>query len=332
LTQTDTSKSLASRKRKLGAEFSQKDAVLALSKEAIEAGSKSFAVASKLFSARTRDDAILLYAWCRYADDLIDGQTLGHDQMADFRKGQKERLQELTENTKAALSGSKEMEPAYEALRLVSMRHRIPKKHAMALVRGFEMDVDERVYVTIHDTLDYCYHVAGVVGVMMSMVMGTREELVLDRASDLGIAFQLTNIARDVIEDLRAGRIYLPLEWLQEVGLESIDPENPEHWQQLYGLALRLLDMADPHYRSAHAGIAALPWRSAWAVATANRVYRDIGNKLRREGPAAWRGRVSTSKGRKIVLLGFALKDVLTSRFRRHEHGPLRDKLYQRPI
>ncbi|MEN0088710.1 MAG: phytoene/squalene synthase family protein, partial [Pseudomonadota bacterium] len=211
-------------------------------------------------------------------------------------------------------------------------RHNIPHAHPLALVRGFEMDVDERAYVTIADTEEYCYHVAGVVGVMMAQVMGVRSEATLDRASDLGIAFQLTNIARDVIDDAHAGRMYLPLDWLKEQGLESIDPDDPDHRRRLYGLALRLLDRADPHYESAHAGIAALPWRSAWAIAAAGRVYRDIGSKLRQGGPDAWQSRISTTKGRKIFLLALALKDVAASRLRRKRYGPLRDALYQRPV
>ncbi|MEM1364680.1 MAG: phytoene/squalene synthase family protein [Pseudomonadota bacterium] len=308
------------------------EAILAISRQTIEAGSKSFATASKLFDARTRDDAVLLYAWCRYADDLIDGQTLGHDQQADFRKGQNERLDELKTRTAAALAGMRDPEPAFEALRHVMARHAIPDAHPLALVRGFEMDVSERAYVTIADTEDYCYHVAGVVGVMMAQVMGVRSEATLDRASDLGIAFQLTNIARDVIDDAHAGRMYLPLDWLKEAGLESIDPDDPDHRRKLYKLALRLLDRADPHYESAHAGIAALPWRSAWAIAAAGRVYRDIGRKLREGGPNAWQTRISTTKSRKIFLLGLALKDVVVSRTRRRRYGPLRDALYQRPV
>ncbi|MEN0088460.1 MAG: phytoene/squalene synthase family protein [Pseudomonadota bacterium] len=230
------------------------------------------------------------------------------------------------------MDGKRDPEPAFEALRHVVARHAIPHAHPMALVRGFEMDVAERAYQTISDTEEYCYHVAGVVGVMMAQVMGVRSEATLDRASDLGIAFQLTNIARDVIDDAHAGRVYLPLDWLKEEGLESIDPDDPEHRRRLYRLALRLLDRADPHYESAHAGIAALPWRSAWAIAAAGRVYRDIGRKLREEGPDAWKSRISTTKSRKMVLLGLALKDVLLSRARRRRYGPLRDALYQRPV
>lgn len=307
------------------------DDVLRLSEEMIAKGSKSFAAAAKLFAPATRTDAVMLYAWCRHADDLIDGQDLGHDQQADFTEGQAERLKELRRHTDAALNGDAVDDPVFEALRQVVSRNRIPHRHPRELIGGFEMDVEQRIYRTADDTLDYCYHVAGVVGVMMAMIMGVRDDLVLDRACDLGLAFQLTNIARDIIDDARAGRVYLPSVWLEETGLKHIDAEDRTQWPALYGLALRLLDQAEPYYASAYAGISALPFRSAWAIAAARRVYRDIGRKLRDGGPEAWETRISTSKARKVWLLSLSLGDVLITRFKPSDVGPARTALYQRP-
>ena len=201
----------------------------------------------------------------------------------------------------------------------------------MELIAGFAMDVEGRTYRSFDDTLDYCYHVAGVVGVMMAMIMGVREASVLDRASDLGLAFQLTNIARDVIDDAHTGRCYLPSEWLHEVGIDTIDPNDQDQWPALHGLALRLLDQAEPYYVSAYAGIPALPFRSAWAVAAARRVYRDIGRVLRQGGSTAWNGRVSTSQSRKVWLLFRALGDVIATRNGGHEPKNHRESLYNRP-
>ena len=301
------------------------------SADSIAKGSKSFAAAARLFAPETRMDAVMLYAWCRHADDLIDGQTLGHAQQANFRQGQRQRLEELREATRGALEGAHSRDRAFEALHLVVERHRIPHRYPLELVRGFEMDVEERVYDTLDDTLDYCYHVAGVVGVMMAMIMGVRDRRVLDQANDLGIAFQLTNIARDVIDDARAGRVYLPSQWLEDAGLTGFDPEDRDQWPVLHGLALRLLDHAEPHYASAYRGIAALPARSAWAIAAARRVYRDIGRKLRNEGPKSWEGRVATSKARKVGLLLLSLGDVAATRLARDEDPADRVGLYRRP-
>lgn len=303
--------------------------VLATSEDMIAAGSKSFAAAARLFAPDTRADAVMLYAWCRHADDVIDGQVLGHDaQIADPR-AQEQRLGVLKAQTQAALDGEPSEDPVFEALRQVVHRNRIPYRHPMELLNGFEMDVSGRTYRTEEDTLEYCYHVAGVVGVMMAMIMGARDEAVLDRASDLGLGFQLTNIARDVIDDANAGRVYLPAEWLEEAGLESVDPSDLTQRKALHRLAIRLVDTAEPYYQSAYHGLCDLPFRSAWAVAAARRVYRDIGNTLRNRGSEAWAGRVSTSKPRKVVLLALALIDVFATRL--PGSVPERGDLFQRP-
>jgi len=306
------------------------DGVVALSEAAIRNGSKSFAAAARLFDKETRDDAVMLYAWCRHCDDVIDGQTLGEAQQASFKAGQAERLVALREETRLALEEGITHSPIFEALRRVVVRHEIPAIHPQELLAGFEMDVADRTYETLGDTLDYAYHVAGVVGVMMAMIMGARDPRVLDRASDLGIAFQLTNIARDVIDDARMGRVYLPKSLLREHGIETVDANDPGQRDKLYGAAIALLDVAERYYASAYAGMSALPPRSAWAIAAARRVYRAIGEKLRREGPAAWERRVSTSRRRKLYLLGVSLSDVLATRFgERGETG--RDGLWSRP-
>ncbi len=305
------------------------DAVITSSEQSIAQGSQSFATAARLFDRRTRDDAVMLYAWCRYCDDVIDGQTLGHDQADDFRDGQQNRLGLLRQQTAAALRGGQTNEPVFEALRRVVDRHQIPARHPEELLTGFAMDVVDRSYATIEDTLDYCYHVAGVVGVMMAMIMGVRDPRVLDRACDLGIAFQLTNIARDVVEDARAGRCYVPADVLARHGISEIDPDDSAQRAHLHAAAVELLDLAEAYYQSAYQGLASLPPRSAWAIATARRVYRAIGTKLRTAGPNAWDKRVSTTKAEKAALLSVALGDVARSRLRMQEVP--RQGLWQRP-
>jgi phytoene synthase len=198
---------------------------------------------------------------------------------------------------------------------------------------GFEMDVEGRRYKTLDDTIDYCYHVAGVVGIMMAHIMGVRDEPTLDRATDLGLAFQLTNICRDVVEDAEIGRIYLPQDVLTEVGVPIDAVASPEHRRALHQVVSRVLAEADRYYASSWLGISQLPFRSAWAVAAANAVYRDIGRLILDRGPAAWSGRASTGKGRKIVL---ALKGgVLAAVSKMTGRGPQsepRTGLWTRPM
>ena len=306
------------------------DEVVEFSETAMRQGSKSFAAAARLFDKRTRHDCVMLYAWCRHCDDVIDGQTLGQDQQANFRAGQMGRLTQLRQQTADALEGGRSNDPIFIALSRVVQRAFIPARHPQELLEGFAMDVDSRRYETVADVLDYGYHVAGVVGVMMAMIMGVRQPALLDRASDLGIAFQLTNIARDVIDDARAGRVYLPDDLLARAGVSQVDPDDRGQWPALYNAAVQLLDIAEPYYTSSKAGMAALPLRSAWAIATARRVYRAIGQKLRAGGPAAWEERVSTSTAQKLGLLAMALGDAVASRFRSRTGSP-RTGLYERP-
>lgn len=297
--------------------------------QSIKVGSKSFAAASRLFDPVTRRSAVMLYAWCRHCDDVIDGQEAGHSATVVSQHEVIERLQRLIAQTHAVYAGTPTDSPAFEAFREVVQRHGIQQRYALQHLDGFAMDVSQRDYRRIEDTLEYCYHVAGVVGLMMAQIMGVNDEATLDRACDLGLAFQLTNIARDIVEDASVGRCYLPADWLDELGIPRDQLADPRYRPQLAVLAQRLVDMAEPFYESANAGLTALPWRSAWAVATAGCVYREIGVKVRQRGARAWDTRVSTSKLDKLCLVLLGAWKASASRGR---HWPARPShLWQRP-
>jgi phytoene synthase len=267
----------------------------------IRKGSKSFSAASRLFDRTTRESAYMLYAWCRYCDDQVDGQELGFGISKKAAETAAQRLDHLYRQTDAAYGGAPVADPVFEAFRRVVERHGIPRRYPFELLEGFRMDVDEWVYDDLDDTLLYCYHVAGVVGVMMAYVMGVRERGVLHRAADLGIAFQLTNISRDVVEDARAGRVYLPGRWLEEEGLRPDRVADAQSRPAVARVVRRLLAEAERYYDSAHHGLASLPLRAAWAVATARGVYRDIGLVVLERGVRAWDQRVVVSRPRKIM-------------------------------
>lgn len=282
---------------------------VAESQAAIAAGSQSFAAAAKLMPAGIREDTVMLYAWCRHADDVVDGQTLGSAPEAGGDPAR--RLAALRAETLHALHGNGPTTAPFAALRAVARRHEFPDRWPLDLIDGFAMDVAGRDYRTLNDTLDYSYHVAGVVGAMMARVMGVRNEAVLDRACDLGLAFQLTNIARDVMDDVRVGRVYLPGDWLDEAGAR-VEGEIPS--AQLYGVILRLLDAAEPYYASAFSGLPDLPPRCAWSIAAAARIYRAIGARIREGGPEAYRRRIGTSGRAKTLLALRGLADAGVSR------------------
>lgn len=297
--------------------------------QSIAVGSKSFAAASKLFDEPTRRSAVMLYAWCRHCDDVIDGQQAGHDAVTISREEAERRLAHLKAQTHAVYTGGELDDPAFAAFRQVVRAHGIPEQHALEHLAGFEMDVVEHRYQTIDDTLQYCYHVAGVVGLMMARVMGTQDEATLDRACDLGLAFQLTNIARDIVDDAAVGRCYLPEQWLAELGIPRDQVGASQYRPAVAVLGQRLVALAEPYYASAQAGLTALPWRSAWAVATAGAVYRQIGVKVSAAGEQAWDARISTSKAEKIGAVLTGLQRALTSRGARWPARPA--QLWRRP-
>lgn len=308
------------------------DEVLAQARASIAAGSKSFALASKLFDPATRDLATLLYAWCRHCDDVIDGQALGHGQVE--RAGSPaERLAALDTDTRAALAGTPPPAMPFQALARVVAATGMPHRYPLDLIEGFRIDVEQRPFRTFDDTLTYCYHVAGCVGVMMAIVMGVSpdDRATLDRASDLGIAFQLNNIARDVIEDAMNRRRYIPDDWLASVDLQPNSFAFPQHRRQLSRLVTRLVNAAEDYEASAGYGTPALPARAAWAVLSAGRIYGDIGRRVRDAGVAALEERVVTSTPRKLRAVAAALRLTLSRAKRWPAPGPSRDGLWTMP-
>jgi phytoene synthase len=303
-----------------------------ISRLMIQRGSKSFAAAAKMFDKETRDNAYMLYAWCRYCDDRIDNQELGFGARPQSDDAMREVLSELITMTRAAVDNEPSGEPVFEALRYVLKRNEIPERYPLELLQGFAMDARGADYRSLDDTLLYCYYVAGVVGVMMAYVMGVRDPAALQRAIDLGIAFQLTNISRDVREDAEVGRVYLPADWLAEAGIPAGDILAPEQTAALRDVVGRLLNEADRYYASANEGLRALGFRSAWAVAAARAVYREIGETVRRRGEKAWDERVVVSKSRKLLGLGGGMFAALrSSLFERYTEARPREKSLWNP-
>ena len=289
---------------------------------AIRRGSQSFAIAARLFDPPTRALVWDLYTWCRHCDDTIDGQHFGHaGRAADAAAG----LTTITAATERALAGAPDPDDeAASALARVVAATGLPPAWPRAHLAGFAMDAAGRRYETLDDTLDYCFHVAGVVGLMMAWVLGARTPPALARGCDLGLAFQLTNIARDVGEDLRHGRVYVPAEFARAAGAALVPGRglDDDTAARLVPAVTTLLGEAERYYASAWEGLGALPARSAWAVATARRVYRDIGWVVQRRGPRAWQARAATSTPRKALRLMQALGDVAGSRGRDPGRAP----------
>ncbi|MXP14872.1 phytoene/squalene synthase family protein [Altererythrobacter confluentis] len=264
--------------------------------QSIIRGSRSFAFASSLFDRPTREKAWLLYAWCRRCDDIADDQDHGGElgRQSGAHSGAKDRVKGIRILTNRALEGMPTADIGFDALGMLARECPITQDMTDDVIRGFAMDADEWRPRTEGDMMRYCYHVAGAVGVMMAHVMGvdSRDSDTFDRACDLGLAFQLANIARDVVEDDAAGRCYLPVEWLVEMDLSPGQHCKPANRFELASLMPRMIALMDHHADAARIGAARLHFRQRWAVLSAARIYTAIGHKVLRRGQKAWHNRV----------------------------------------
>ena len=265
-------------------------------RQLMKGGSKSFFAASLMLPQRVRGPATALYAFCRLADDAID---LGGDAHA--------AMQELRARLDGIYAGVPFPVDADRALAAVVHRHAIPRALLDALLDGFFWDAIGRRYDTLAEVHDYAARVAGAVGAMMALVMGERSPQALARACELGIAMQLTNIARDVGEDARNGRLYLPRQWLAEEGLDA-DAwlKRPEFGPAIARVVGRLLADADTLYARSEHGIAALPRDCRPAIRAARLVYAEIGHRLRRQGLDSISSRTVVPTSRKLALMAQA--------------------------
>ena len=295
---------------------------------ALRTGSYTFYAASLLLPKAVREPASALYAFCRLADDAVDNATDNDTDNAtdsvscnraqggsDRGGGKHAAVARLRARLDAAYSG--EALPvgsvaADRALAAVVSHFEIPRALLDALLEGFEWDANGKRYETVEDLQAYAARVAGAVGAMMAVLMGERRAEGLARACDLGVAMQLSNIARDVGEDARVGRLYLPQQWLREAG---VDPQAwlraPEFNPALATVVQRLLKVADGLYKQVGSGVADLPLACRPGINAARYLYAEIGHEVARRGLDSVNQRAMVSRARKVWLLAGALLNLI---------------------
>jgi phytoene synthase len=273
-------------------------------RQLIRSGSKTFSAAALLLPAGLREAAYALYGFCRLSDDLVDIDGGAADAIARLR----ERLDR-------AYAGRPADGPVDRALADVVARFDMPRTLPEALIDGLAWDVAGVECETLSDLYAYAARVAGSVGAMMSVLMGVREPETVARACDLGVAMQLTNVARDVGEDARAGRLYLPRAWLRA---EGVDAEawlaRPAFNPAVGAVVERLLDEADVLYARADAGIVRLPRSCRPGIFAARHLYREIGVEVARRNFDSISDRARVPTLRKLSLAGRALADAARPR------------------
>jgi phytoene synthase len=268
-------------------------------RQILAAGSKSFALAVRLLPAHCRQDAAVVYAYCRRADDRVDLAAPGLAAVA---------VAALERELAGLYAGAPQDDPVLAAFQEVVGRRQIPRQAFDDLLAGFAMDARPGpMSIATWDELHrYCYRVAGTVGVMMCHVMGASDQARLRPAAALGMAMQLTNIARDVGEDWARGRIYLPRELLG-TDLTPGPPMSEPARAALSAALPALLALARTLYQEADAGIDALPGRCAVAVRAARLIYSAIGDRLAAQAHDVTAPRAIVPAWRKLVLLLRAL-------------------------
>ena len=278
---------------------------LAACNAAIRTGSLSFHAASKLLPSKVRNPALALYAFCRIADDAVDE---GHDKAL--------AVLTLRDRLDLIYAGKPRNTAADRAFASVVEDFEMPRALPEALLEGLAWDAVGRRYDDLSGVLSYSARVAAAVGAMMCVLMRVRNADALARACDLGLAMQLTNIARDVGEDAREGRLFLPQDWLAE---EGVDPQaflnNPQPTPEIARVTQRLLAQATKLYQRAEAGVAALPFTCRPGIFAARHIYAGIGTAVARNGHDNITHRARTGSARKIGWLALSVARTATTTF-----------------
>ena len=270
--------------------------------EAIRKGSKSFYSASKLLPRQVRDPAVVLYAFCRVADDNVDAENAAED-----------AIDLLRERLELAYRGTPKDEPVDRAFSSLVDKSKMPRALPDALLEGLEWDSLNLRFETLSDLHSYSARVASAVGVMMCVIMDVRDKDVLARACDLGAAMQLTNIARDIGEDARNGRLYIPLRWMNEEGLNPNKfLRNPKPSEKTARIAKRLLFEAEHLYHRAEAGLSELPLSCRPGIFAARHIYERIGKHIAAADYNSITNRAFTTKIEKISFLMLSLANTAT--------------------
>ncbi len=259
--------------------------------------SKSFFISTLMLPPKRRWATFGLYGFCRHADNLIDNPR---------KRSDAELISEATslaKEMKIAYRTGESEHPVVQAFIVVAQKYKIPIEYPLDLIKGVQMDIQNKQYETFEDLYTFCYRVAGVVGLMMTYVLGYKDKKAFQYAEKLGIAMQLTNILRDIQEDKNMGRIYIPLEELHRFGIDRqhvIDEKMDDNFKKLMQFQVK---RAHDYYKEADLGIPMLATESQFAIYSASKIYRGILNKIEAQDFNPFLGRVFVPQVKKFAIL-----------------------------
>lgn len=259
--------------------------------------SKSFYFSAQMLPREQRWATFALYGFCRHCDNLIDTprQRTETEILGE--------IQRLTEELQIAYNTGESQDPIIRVFILVAKAYGIPIAYPLDLLNGVAMDVQQTRYKTFDELSLFCYRVAAVVGLMMTHVLGYKDERAFGYAKQLGIAMQLTNILRDVKEDKEMGRLYIPQADLAQFGVTEQDIFNEKMTPQLRALMKFQVERAHQYYTEAIPGISLLKAESQYAIYSAARIYRGILRKIEDRDYNPFLSRVFVSSTQKVGIL-----------------------------
>jgi 15-cis-phytoene synthase len=276
-------------------------------KEKVGSSELGWKMASRFMKKETRESVLTLYTWLRHVDDLVDEAPSIDEAMRN--------LEQSKLYVKEIFADSPSADPLLLAMQDLVKRHGIPQGYFNDFLIGMEMDVRNVHYRTIEDLEGYCYGVSVVIGLILGKIMKVTDPRALPHILGIGHALQMTNIARDVKDDFTRGRVYLPEDWLAQEGLSRNTLMNPESSSARMRVVKRLLDRAAFNYRIADAGYKYIPMPERIAIASAGRLYEEIGAVILKQGDVVSRARVPSSRKKALFLksvFGSSLRHVFS--------------------
>lgn len=276
-------------------------------KSIIDHHAKSFSFASKFIPEQRRWATFATYSFCRYADNIVDNPR---------ERSKKEIIDELNEirnEIDFAYKYGESEHPVLKSFIIAAKMYDIPKQYTFDLLDGVEMDLTIDRYKTFDELYLFCYRVASVVGLMMTYVLGFKDDKTLKYAEEMGVAMQLTNILRDIKEDKNMGRIYLPLDEIKQFHLKESDFFSENFNLDFRNFMQYQVDRAKFYYQDSTKGISMLEHESRFSIYAAGRIYSGILRKIEERGYNPFLGRVFVPKSEKISILiqEFVKRNVL---------------------
>jgi phytoene synthase len=267
--------------------------------------SKSFFFSTALLPKEQRWDTYALYSFCRYADNIVDNPRNRSTELLI------EEVDYLKKELATAYSTGESENPILKPFIAVALKYNIPMEYPIELLEGVKMDLGKNRYQTFDELYLFAYRVAGVVGLMMSYVLGFKSEKALVHAEKLGIAMQLTNILRDVQEDKNMDRIYLPLDEIREFGLTEDDLFSEKMNDKMYRFMHFQVKRAHQYYKDSEEGIKMLTPNCQFAIYSASRIYQGILLKIEAHNFNPFLGRVFVKQSKKFMIV---LSEILKTR------------------